>query len=85
MAFMVQVVAPMCTVHIQEALRVSVHGAHTREVVEMVIRTGSGFNGCVFILLELRRDMDICRQKDHKPWSRPSFCGLSGYGPKNMA
>src|SRR6056300_2111265 len=25
------------------------------------------------------RDMDICRQKDHKPWSRPSFCGLSGY------
>ena len=21
--------------------------------------------------------MDICRQKDHKPWSRPSFCGLS--------
>ena len=22
--------------------------------------------------------MDICRQKDHKPWSRPSFCGLSG-------
>ena len=31
------------------------------------------------------RDMDICRQKDHKPWSRPSFCGLSGYEPKNMA
>ena len=30
----------------------------------------------------VRRDMDICRQKDHKPWSRPSFCGLSGYGPK---
>src|SRR6056300_816116 len=26
--------------------------------------------------------MDICRQKDHKPWSRPSFCGLSGYEPK---
>ena len=24
----------------------------------------------------LTRDMDICRQKDHKPWSRPSFCGL---------
>jgi hypothetical protein len=23
------------------------------------------------------RDVDICRQKDHKPWSRPSFCGLS--------
>ena len=30
-------------------------------------------------LSHLRRDMDICRQKDHKPWSRPSFCGLSGY------
>ena len=21
-------------------------------------------------------------KKDHKPWSRPSFCGLSGYEPK---
>ena len=28
------------------------------------------------------RDMDICRPKDHKRWSRPSFCGLSGYEPK---
>ena len=36
---------------------------------------------CLF----LRRDMDICRQKDYKPRSRPSFCGLSGYEPKNMA
>ena len=26
--------------------------------------------------------MDICRQKDHKPWSRPPFCGLLGYEPK---
>ena len=25
--------------------------------------------------------MDICRQKDHKPWSRPSFCGRSGVTP----
>ena len=31
------------------------------------------------------RDMDICRPKDHKRWSRPSFCDLSGYEPKNMA
>jgi len=31
---------------------------------------------------DAERDMDICRPKDHKRWSRPSFCGLSGYEPK---
>jgi hypothetical protein len=27
------------------------------------------------------KDMDICRPKDHKGWSRPPFWGLSGYEP----
>ena len=37
---------------------------------------------CRAVRAPLRRDMDICRQKDHKAWSRPSFCGLSGYDEK---
>jgi hypothetical protein len=30
---------------------------------------------------EVERDVDKCRPKDHKRWSRPSFCGVSGYEP----
>ena len=36
----------------------------------------------LFFSERIERDMDICRPKDHKRWSRPSFCGLSGYEPK---